>query len=255
MWKDVSTEELRAIYDKMTMVVEAEGEFTTGFVGGQPADDKGLEAFCRHHLQLSDDEIPAAVARIKGEEVRSTSGPEDEVKEAESYGVCVIRKCEKGPWIGDWMVKACLKAAASRLGIFQQKKGAKGDLTHLGIVEPIELSRQCPHHGHIHLYTVERDGLTVRVPELAYEKFMGSVANAAGRVSIVHDSEVAAPGTRFAFRLRVPPTQFSEAAIKAMFSAIQFIGLGSVKPMERGKFKILRMRMNVHEKSQKGDKE
>lgn len=252
-WKEVSPEELRAIYDHMTLVVEAEAEFVRDFVGGQPADDKGLEVFCRHHLKLTDEEIPDAVARIKGEEVRSTSTPEDEVKEAESYGVCVIRKCERGPWVGDWQIKACIKCAASRLGIFQSKKGAKGDLSHLGIIEPIGMSKQCNHAGHVHLYTVENDGLTIRVPELTFKKYMGSVTNAGGRVSIVHDSEIAAPGSRINFRLRVPPSQFSEASIKGIFSAIQFIGLGSVKPMENGKFRVLRMRYNIPEKAKKGE--
>jgi len=247
MKKTVDATELEAIYQGITLAVEAECEFTTKYVGGQPADEKGLEAFCRHHLKLSDDEIPSAMARISRDElIKSKEG--DEVEERESYGVNVIRRCEKGPWIGNWQIKACIKCACSRLGLFAKKKGAKGDMSHLGKIEAIGNSLWCPIDSHVHMYNGNGPVGTT------FEKFMGSVQGPTGRVSIVHDSEIVEPGTKFAFRLRVPPLQFDETAIKLIFSTIGVIGLGSVKALENGKFKVLSLTYEFPEVGKKSSK-
>ncbi|MHA2068814.1 MAG: hypothetical protein ACXABY_31010 [Candidatus Thorarchaeota archaeon] len=230
----ISAQTLESTYHDLTMSIEAECEFLTSVVGGQPADDKGLEAFCKHHLGLTDEEIPAAIARIKDEEI----GERDleaagELKERESYAVNIIRRDKSGPWLGSWQIKACIKCACTRLGIFMGKKGSKGDLSHLGRVVPIGDSIKSDFLDRVHVYLP--DGTPV---ETSFQTFMGCVNSPQGRNSIVHDSEVIQPGARFAFSLQVPPRYYSNKDIQLIFSVIGQIGIGSVKALERGKFRV-----------------
>jgi hypothetical protein len=86
---------------------------------------------------------------------------------------------------------------------------------------------------------------------------MGCVSSPQGRNSIVHDSEVIQPGARFAFSLQVPPLHFTNKDIQLLFSVIGQIGLGSVKALERGKFKVLNVeiyRPVIEKKEKRGAK-
>ena len=253
---DVKIEELNKLYANITHRVICNAEFITQMVGGQPASDEGLEAFCRFHLKLPEEEIAAAVKRIKNEEIGENKevklvkidthelnpqDPEfekpdnlDELKEREAYAVNVIRRDDYGPWIGNWMIKACLKCAASRLKIFVKKRGAKGDLAELGTVRAFGDSAKTNVVDRVHLYLPNGENV-----ETDYHEFMGSVQSPNGRVSIKHHSEVVDVGTRFMFELMVPAFVWDLNDIKDIFSVIGQIGIGSVKAQDRGKFKIV----------------
>jgi len=208
---------------------------TREIVGGQPASDEGIRAFAKHHLKLADDQIEAAVARIKGEEIgeRDKTPEAGEVKEKESYGLNVLRHSEFGPWIGDWQLKAALKQAASRVGLFVSKRGTKGDIAEMGKVSAHGISLHGPEFQ-IHLIDSEIDSAA----RTEYQKFFGSVNTPAGRKSIVNDAEVCPAGSRFSFRFHWFDGKLTEKDIVTIFSALTVVGLGSAKSLERGKYDI-----------------
>jgi len=239
---EVNPEELNMIYQDTTTQVVVECEFTTEMVGGQPAGDKELEAFCIHHLKVPENELKAAMARIKDEELGekdSVQAPLDEIKERESYGVNVIRRDENGPWIGTWMVKAMMKAAASRQGIFMKKRGSKGDMAEMSRILGHGKSKKSEARDRIHLYMP--DGKPV---ETSFKEFMGSVGTPQGRTSIKHHSEIVMPGVRFSYEWRVPPIRIKLDQIKMIMAVISEFGIGSVKAMERGKIKVVKLTVN-----------
>lgn len=233
---EITKKDLDKTFDQLTAKIRVECEFTTDYVGGQPADDKGLEAFCKHHLGLEGERLERAIRRIKKEEIgeKDKTEPLDELKEKEVYSVNIIRSDDNGPWIGCWQIKACLKCACSRLGVFQKKRGTKGDMSELGKVTAFGAS-EISHAPVDRIYLYNENGEPVKTK---FKKFMGSVSTPKGKTSICHDSETAPPGTKFAFCLQVPPEKFSLETIKKIMAFIGQIGLGSVKALERGKFKI-----------------
>src|SRR5947207_11007094 len=116
----INFEELSKRYEAMTSMARCECVFATEMVGGQPANEEGIRQFVTHHLKITDEvEREKAVKRILTEEVEDARGEEDELPEGKLYGLRAVRRDEHGPWIGDWMVKACIKNAASRLQIFK----------------------------------------------------------------------------------------------------------------------------------------
>lgn len=231
----VTPEQLNTLFQEMTLKVYCEGQFITNLIGGQPADTKGLQAFVKHHLKLTDqEEIDAAVARIREEEIGDRDLPgQGELQEKITYGVNVLRRDKKGPWLGIWQIKANLKAAASRLGIFTSTIGTKGDLAECGRLRAEGDSCKNGAVDRVHLY--HDNGSPV---ETYFEKIMGSVSSPKGRVSIVHDSEVAPLGCKFAFVLHLLPKRFSNDDLKKIFAMAGEIGLGSVKALERGKWQV-----------------
>jgi len=236
---------LRDTYEEMTAQAIAELTFTTDLIGGQPADRAGIEAFCQHQLKLAGDELQKAVARILQEEIgeREVAAAEGaELKERESYGVNALRRDPDAcAWLGDWQIKACLKCAASRIGLFVKTKGSKGDLAELGQVRAYGISKGL-FPNHIRLITEDGKPYLAR----AFRRFMGRVNTPQGAKSIVHDSEFAPPGCRLAFEFRFPPGKLTEENIVAIMACAQQVGLGSAKSLECGKFRIDRLVVNMN---------
>jgi len=233
--KTYESAELRELYEEKTALAIADCEFVSDLVGGQPATEKGVRAFCEHHLHLAGDDLELAIKRIMDQEVgeRDTTGG-GEVKEVESYGVNVLRHDTDGCcWLGDWQIKACLKQSASRLGIFVNKKGSKGDMAEMGEVRARGISLgEIPRRVRI----MGPDGN----PYLGnvFEKFMGRVSTPQGAKSIVHDSEIAPPGCRFSFEFRYAAGKIKDEDMARVIACAQILGLGSAKALERGKFKV-----------------
>ena len=231
-------DELQSRYNSFTNRVIAECSLATELVGGQPAGEEGVRGFIAHHLGLTGDAADQAYARIMQEEIGERNVPSEtgELQEKLSYGINVIRRDGNGPYLGDWMIKACAKAAASRLGIFQDKRGSKGDMAEMGKVSACGISlRGRPER--IYLIDAEQD-----VPARTYfQKIMGRVQSPQGSKSIVNDSEHAPAGTRFAFQLQFYPGRIKKEDVPDIFASMMIIGLGSAKAFERGKFSIQKL--------------
>lgn len=242
MKKHFKSDDIRRRYEKMTSSAIAECELTSVLVGGVSADEDGIRSWVRHHLKLEGAEADSAVKRIMKEEIgeRPVPSEEGELEERLTYGLNVIRRDDFGPWLGNWMVKACLKAAASRLGLFAKKKGSKGDLAEMGEVQAygpsyVKTSDYDEYLAHEKIHLISPDG---DATETIYTKFKGRVQTAKGSASIINDCECAPPGTRFSFEFRYFPGKITENDLLDIFSAATVIGLGSCKAFERGKFKI-----------------
>lgn len=243
-WK---REQFEEAYDEMTSQIIVKAEFRTQLVGGQPASADGIEAFVTHHLGLTGKAAEDAAKRILKHEVgtRENNAELDEVPEEEVYGVNVLRRDEDGrAWLGDWQIKACIKCATSRLGFFQKKRGTKGDIAELSQVRGYGPSKGSYSHqilicnGSGEPYTGKQ-----------YERFLGSVNTPSGRKSIVHHSEVAPVGCSFSFEWRLPPNKLTEDNIVDILAAMQQVGLGSCRSMERGKLIINEATINLHNKA------
>src|SRR6185312_11772783 len=111
-------------YQSLTGFVKCSCVFSTELVGGQPADEAAIRAFATHHLGITDPkELDSAVRRILKEEVgeKDVRPPEGELDEKQVYGVRVVRRTLQGPYLGNWMVKACITQAASASEMTQTK--------------------------------------------------------------------------------------------------------------------------------------
>ena len=222
--------------------------FTTDYAGGQPADEKAVRAFAEHHLGLAGQELEDATKRILREEVgeKDTTGTDakgnpNEVDERESYGLCVVRRNGCGwCWVGTWQVRAMLKQAASRLGLFaaKGKVGSKGDLSEAMLIRAAGPSdmQQCDAIGVV----VDRRPYSGR----KYQKFMGSVQTPQGRKSIVCDHEMLPIGAELHFTVQWPSGRIKADDMARIFALSRRIGLGSVKAMERGRFAVKLLEIN-----------
>lgn len=247
--REYSTLDLNKLYEDDTTGFIVEARFVRETVGGQPAGEKGLRAFIAHHLKLEGEAAEQAYHRIKGDEGVDITPPLGEIKEQEVYSLNRIRSNDFGPWLGDWMVKACFKAAATRLGMFMAKRGMKGDVSEMGRVQAYGHSAKgAPQE--INLYDEEGNPATT-----FYQEFKGKVSTPQGANSIVTTAECAPAGSRFSFTFRYKTNNnVSEMDIARIVAAMQVIGLGSAKSMERGKFEVIRL-MVEDEQEGKGKKE
>ena len=209
--------------------------FMNEYVGGQPASRDGIAAFAEHHLGLVGEALEIAVRRIMGEEVQLSTGA-DEVDEKATYGLNVIRRTADGyAYIGTWQVRAMLKQAASRLGIFSAKGkvGSKGDMSEGMLVMPWGISGLGDHQQIV----IVQGGKPFA--ERVYKKFMGSVQTPKGRMSIVNDAEIAPAGTEIEVRVEWPGGKLKADDMASIWALGRRVGLGSVKAMESGRFEIV----------------
>ena len=227
--------------DTLTSSITASCAFVTPMAGGVPAGIDGLRLFVTHHLGITDEaEAEKATQRIMKEEIgdRAVPSAEGEIQERMTYGVNVIRRTPRGPWIGTWMVKACLKVAASRLDIFREKRGSKGDMVEAGRVSPYGISALDPPEdveGCKRIYLIGPDDQPATT---TFEEFKGRVNSPKGSVSIVHHSECVPAGTRFEFQFQFLSGKIKEDDLKDMAALSMIVGLGSVKALDLGKFRI-----------------
>ena len=230
-------EDLLKKYEEFTASASCECRLVSEMVGGVPAGREDLAAFVRHHLKITDEaEIEKTVARIMKEEIgeQDITPVEGEIAEEEIYAVNIIRRSKKGIWLGDWMVKACLKTAASRLNIFVTSKGSKGNFSEAGRVRALGKSLKEPEHPE-RIYLFHDDGQ----PVITYfQKFMGRVHTPQGPKSIVHDSECAPAGIRFSWEFRFLPGNLTAEEMSKIMALAMRVGVGSSRALERGTFVI-----------------
>ncbi len=177
-----------------------------------------------------------AIRRIQDEELEEITPPEGEIKEEKVYGVRALRRDKFGVYLGDWMWKACLKVAFSRLGIFTEKRGSKGDVAEVGRAQGWKYSLGDPANpNHIYVRGPESDE---GEPQTYFKDFMGRVSSPTGPVSIIHKSECIAAGSRFAVEFRFLQSKLDADDIQDVLAFMMTIGLGSARSLERGKFRI-----------------
>jgi hypothetical protein len=203
--------------------------------GGVPAADEALRAFIEHHLGLKGDEAQEAFNRIRKEEsqTRETTPEGGEVKEEEVYAVNVLRRGQAGPFILEHQVKALLKQAASRLGLFQAKGkvGSKGDLAELGTVLA---------HGGSLAVPARPWEIYLGIPkETRFDVLSGSVNTPQGKKSIQHHTEVAPEGTTFSFEVRWPAKKLTAHDMAKVLAAATQVGIGSCLSMGYGRFEVV----------------
>jgi hypothetical protein len=266
MSKIYKMEDFAARFENLTNMARLEVEFTSNLTGGQPATRDGITEYVIHHLAKTNaglrrenpkwtkgarkekryfltDEGESAVARIVNEEVGTEDVAPDtgELEDEKTYAVNVLRWTNGSPWLGDWQIKACIKQAASRLGYFVKKKGSKGDLAEGGRVLPVDASERGSDHR-VHLIHPEGpDGWERR----EWNRIFGRVQTPSGGQSIVTDAEVAPIGTRLFFEYRWARGKIGEEEILNTFTLAQNCGFGSAKSLERGRFKILQMEVDI----------
>lgn len=230
-------EDLEQRYSDMTASVICECEAVTPLVGGMSASDSGIRAFIAHHLGILDpDEAEKTFKRIRDEELGGKEVPSEtgELKEQLTYGINVIRRTAIGPYLANHMIHANLKTAASRLGMFAEMRGTKGNMAEGGIVYPHGSSRKDNRPDCIYLVDQHGD------PAATYfDEFKGRVQSPQGSVSVMHHSECVPSGTRFTYEFKFIMGAFKEADIKDFLALSMIVGIGSVKSLGHGKFRIL----------------
>lgn len=225
-------------------------------VGGQPATDKGLEAFIEHHLDINpqrdtsktptNPEFIAAFERIKKEELgkKDAAPPEGELEEEKVYGVNNIRSTEHGIYIAAHQIKACIKCAASRLGLFSKSYvGSKGDVVEMGTVMANGQSLLDPARPwEVYLLKNGR-GITTR----RWTTLRGTVNTPQGKKSIQYDAEVADEGSEFEFKFLWGDFKFTREMFVKAIAATTAIGLGSALSLGYGKFEVIEMTVGKEE--------
>lgn len=251
---EYSFDELSKRYEAMTVCAQASCHLVTDLVGGMPGNRAGVEMFVRYQLGLEGEEAKNAVDRIMTHELeggtRVIDLPEgSELTEAETKQVNLIRRDEHGPWLGDWMVKACLKNAASRIGLFVDKRGSKGAMAEMGQARaygPSLFERDERYNANrIYLRIGEGPAPT------AMEFIKGRVSSPQGSKSIVTLAETCPAGAEFSFEYRFYNDNISDDDIVDFFAASMVIGLGSARSFERGKFRIDRLTVDRGDKRKK----
>jgi hypothetical protein len=229
-----NAQDLEQRYRDYTASATAQCTFVRDMTGGQPASDDGIKAYIEHQMGITDPEKAAAIlAQIKGHEIQMEHVNGEELDEQQVYNLNIVRKDEFGPWVGDWMAKACLKAAASRIGLWKSKPGAKGDMAEMGEIAAVGISLlSVPWH----IYLRNADG--TGPAETWFDVLRGRVSTPHGMKSIMTSVEKVRAGARFAFRLRYVPGRITMDDMASIFAAAGHIGLGSAKSFECGRFRV-----------------
>jgi hypothetical protein len=238
--KTYTQRDLNSLIEEIRTTATIRARFIRPLAGGQPAGEKGIQSFVQHHLGLDpeSEEFAKAVERISKEEVgeRETTPEGGEVETSEVYQVNVIRRSEYGPFVLEHLIKALLKQAASRLGIFTAKKGAKGDMAEMGTVEAFGDSLADPNRPwEIHLI---KDGAAAKTE---YAVISGSVNTPKGKKSIQHNTETCEEGAEITFRISWPPNKLKADDMAKVIGAATVIGLGSCLSLGYGRFEVVKM--------------
>lgn len=233
----VTFKDLSDRYDEFTASVRCVCTAATVIAGGQPGTEDGIRAFVEHHLHLTGQAADDAVKRILKEEIGEKPVPAEtgELDERLTYGVNVIRRNEQGPFLGSWMIHACLKQAASRLRIFIDFKagGAKGNWSEAAQVRSVGQSLRTDRIDHV--YLTDASGQPIKTE---WQEFKGRVQSPQGSKSIVHHTECAPVGSRFEFEFRFLRGDLKNEDIQDVLALMMIVGLGSVKSLGCGKFRI-----------------
>jgi len=167
------------------------------------------------------------------------------------YQVNVMRRTQLGPYLGAHMVQACLKQAASRLGIFSDMKGTKGDLSEGGRVRAVGISARDLRDDRIYLIDPDED-----LPaETRWGQFQGNVRTPQGGKSIQHHSEYVGAGVRFEFVLEfVNGNGLKAEDVRDLLALAMICGLGSCRSLGHGHYRIDQAEINIVARPQRAKK-
>jgi len=229
--------DLEKRYVEMTAKAVCLCEAATPLVGGVTAKEQGVRAFIRHHLKIEDPkEAEEAFARILREELgqRDIAPETGEIKEQLTYGINVIRRTAIGPYLGNWMIHANIKQSMSRVGIFVEMRGTKGNVSEGGVVKPYGISKLDDRLDCV--YLIGPDGK----PAVTYfEEIKGKVSTGGQSNSIVNHAECVPAGTLFEFAFHYLRGKLKDNDIIDALAVAMIGGIGSCRSLGYGKFKIL----------------
>ena len=231
--------ELKEIREKHRACAVVKCRMLRPTAGGVPAKEEGVGYFVEHHLEIpkDDPEHDRTVKRIMEEEIgeRDDTPDQGELADKNVYAVNLIRRNEKGPFLLEHMVKACLKVAASRLEYFVKKRGSKGDMSEMGTVLAHGASLKDEDRPW-EIYLVDENGVSI---DTEFHEITGTVSTPQGRKSISHHTEVTQEGAIFEFEFRWPTKKIKPKDIAEIISHIGNIGIGSVRSLEYGGFEVM----------------
>jgi hypothetical protein len=243
----LTVQELDDLFNEGRISIDMTCRVLRGLVGGQPATEEEVEAYIKFHLKidpLSDaDEFQKTKKRIMTEELNQTIVPDGaEVINEKVYSINAVRKSALGVWLGNWMMQACIKQTASRLGLLIHKSqgggklGPKGDLAEMGRVEAIGISLVDPARPwEVHF----RDPSSKGPATTHYETLRGSVDTAKGKMSIMYQAEVVDEGSLFSLRFSWPAGRLTAQDMCRIAANTRNVGLGSARSLGWGRFQIL----------------
>lgn len=262
--------DLAAMFEGLRERIVVKAQFLREHIGGQPATERGMHDFIHHQMGIdpqfdvkplydkfgrlsngkpTNPEFINTFNRLRQDELmvakleEGEPKPGEELIELKVYGVKCIRRDDRGPFMLDHMIKAAFKCAASRLNLYDPKRGIKGDVQELGTVLACGDSLQDPEQPwKIYL---RKDG---KPAETYYRRLQGRVQTSQGSRSIQYDAETVGEGTEFSFEFRWLREKMGAgwrnkvakaSEILKAISAMPEIGLGSARSMSYGKWEVV----------------
>lgn len=189
--------------NNLMCTVRFEIQFVTPCVGTQPVTDNGLMHYVATYLKIpggiyngrkqlvgleADSEAEKVFNRIKHDEIgkRGENLEDGELNNERVYAINVIRRDEFGHFLMSNMIKAAYKVSATRMGLFSQYRGSKGDVSEWGVVRAAGYSfRNKTRPRHIYLVGPDGEPITTH-----YETIRGTVVTQSGKRSIQTEYEI-----------------------------------------------------------------
>jgi hypothetical protein len=196
-------------YHEINVVLET----TTRMYGGIPQSEDLLRAWITAKGPMPKESLEEKIEAMTTDEI-------DEKMELSSTG---FRSDEDGIYMRDFMVKQMMKESATAVGMLAKKIGTKTNLT-IGLVVKPE---------RIHIGKTHPDG---------YEEFQGRVKTMQGPRSIMSRKAYFDPGLQIAFEIKMlAGGKLTPKDVLALLNhAGEFVGFGSARSREAGKFKVVR---------------
>lgn len=198
-----------------TIIIEI--ELTTRMYGGIPQGEELLRAWIE-----AKGPIPEETLQEKVEAMTPA-----EVGEKVDLSSTAFRSDSEGIYLRDFMVKQMFKECATVTGLTTKKRGSKNILT-IGLVVKPEFIK--PY----------RNGRPLK-KEDGFEEFQGRVKTMQGPRSILSRKAYLEPGTRIPFEVKFLVGTVTADDLRILLEhAGEFVGFGSARSREAGKFKIAR---------------
>jgi hypothetical protein len=212
--KPAQKEEFSIRYQEIDVLLET----TTRMYGGMPQGEDLLRAWIEAKGPIPEETLEEKIEAI-------TPGEVDEKMELSSTG---FRSDKDGIFIRDFMVKQMLKESATAVGMLKTKVGTKTNLT-IGLVVNPERIRLASLQGN--------DGR----PD-GYEEFQGRVRTPMGPRSILSRKAYFEPGLQIGFSIKMfLGGKLTVKDVRALLDhAGEFVGIGSARSREAGKFTVKR---------------